>query len=147
MSGVSIFPSFLLPGNSDISSSCDMMLWDLAMKSRFFEFKNQEFPENINKQKLDKRTKFQLFGNNVNKNQKLNQLHTNWEQKFYPVTKIPKSNWMKICYLNSDDHIILILLEYICDALRDLVPLVQFKKREKHPWKSVNFTKVAGFYF
>ena len=24
-----------------------------------------------------------------------------------------------------------------------LVPSVQFKKREKHPWKSVNFSKVA----
>ena len=33
---------------------------------------------------------------------------------------------------------------YICDALRDLVPFVQFKKREKHPWRSVNFNKVAG---
>ena len=32
----------------------------------------------------------------------------------------------------------------ICDALRDLVPFVQFKKREKHPWRSVNFSKVAG---
>ena len=30
----------------------------------------------------------------------------------------------------------------ICDALRDLVPLVQFKKPEKHPWRSVNFSKV-----
>ena len=27
----------------------------------------------------------------------------------------------------------------ICDALRDLVPFVQFKKREKHPWRRVNF--------
>ena len=26
-----------------------------------------------------------------------------------------------------------------CGALRDLVPFVQFKKREKHPWRSVNF--------
>ena len=26
-------------------------------------------------------------------------------------------------------------------ALRDLVPFVQFKKREKHPWSSVNFSK------
>ena len=26
-----------------------------------------------------------------------------------------------------------------CDALRNLVPFVQFKKREKHPWMSVNF--------
>ena len=27
-----------------------------------------------------------------------------------------------------------------------LVPFVQFKKREKHPWRSVTFSKVAGFY-
>ena len=33
----------------------------------------------------------------------------------------------------------------ICDALRDLVPSVQFIKREKHPWKSVTYSKVAGF--
>ena len=33
----------------------------------------------------------------------------------------------------------------ICDVLIDLVPFVQFKKREKHPWRSVTFTKVAGF--
>ena len=26
-----------------------------------------------------------------------------------------------------------------CDALRDLVPFVQFKKCEKHPWRSVTF--------
>ena len=32
----------------------------------------------------------------------------------------------------------------ICDALHDLLPFVQFKKREKLPWKSVNFSKVAG---
>ena len=32
----------------------------------------------------------------------------------------------------------------ICGALRNLVPFVQFKKREKHPWMSVNFSKVAG---
>ena len=35
-------------------------------------------------------------------------------------------------------------LKCICDALRYLVPLVQFKRREKHPWRSVNFSKVAG---
>ena len=32
----------------------------------------------------------------------------------------------------------------ICDALRDLVPFVQFKNREKYLWSSVNFSKVAG---
>ena len=31
-----------------------------------------------------------------------------------------------------------------CVALRDLVPFVQFKKRGKHPWRTVNFSKVAG---
>ena len=33
---------------------------------------------------------------------------------------------------------------YICDALRNLVPFVQFKKRGKHPWRSVTFSKLAG---
>ena len=27
----------------------------------------------------------------------------------------------------------------ICGALRDLAPFAQFKKREKHPWRSVTF--------
>ena len=42
------------------------------------------------------------------------------------------SRVMKIPFLN-------------CDALRDLVPFAQFKKREKHPWMSITFSKVAGF--
>ena len=33
----------------------------------------------------------------------------------------------------------------MCGALRDLVPFLQFKKREKHPWRSVNFSKAVGF--
>ena len=32
----------------------------------------------------------------------------------------------------------------IWDALHHLVPFVQSKKREKHPWRRVNFNKVAG---
>ena len=31
------------------------------------------------------------------------------------------------------------VLKFICDVLRDLVPFVQFKKREKHPWRSATF--------
>ena len=34
--------------------------------------------------------------------------------------------------------------ENIYDALRDLVPFVQFKKREKHSWRSDTFNKVAS---
>ena len=30
-------------------------------------------------------------------------------------------------------------------ALRDFVSFVQFYKREKHPWRSVTFSIVAGF--
>ena len=30
------------------------------------------------------------------------------------------------------------------DALRGLVPFVQFKKREKYPWRSVTINKVVG---
>ena len=33
--------------------------------------------------------------------------------------------------------------QYI-DVLRDLVAFAQFKKREKHLWRSVTFSKVAG---
>ena len=31
------------------------------------------------------------------------------------------------------------------DSLSELVRFVQFKKREKQPWRSVTFSKVAGF--
>ena len=33
----------------------------------------------------------------------------------------------------------------ICGALCNLVPFVQFKKHEKNPWRSVNFSKGKGF--
>ena len=32
----------------------------------------------------------------------------------------------------------------ISDALHDLVPFAQFKKREKHPWRNDNFTTKAA---
>ena len=35
-------------------------------------------------------------------------------------------------------------LIYMRRFVRDLVPFVQFKKREKHPLMSVIFSKVAG---
>ena len=33
----------------------------------------------------------------------------------------------------------------ISDALRDLLPFVQFKKREKYPWRRVTFSKACNF--
>ena len=35
-----------------------------------------------------------------------------------------------------------LLQQIISHALRDFALFVQFKKREKHPWRSVNFSKV-----
>ena len=40
---------------------------------------------------------------------------------------------------------IIIILLFNYDALCDLVSFAQFKKREKHQWRSVTFSKVAGF--
>ena len=34
-----------------------------------------------------------------------------------------------------------------CGELRDLVLFVQFKKREKYPWRSVNFSNFSKFNF
>ena len=36
------------------------------------------------------------------------------------------------------------VLFHNCGALRDLLTFVQYKKREKHPWRSANFSKVTG---
>ena len=33
---------------------------------------------------------------------------------------------------------------YICNVFRDLILFVQFKRREKDPWRSITFSKVAG---
>ena len=43
-----------------------------------------------------------------------------------------------------NDKVIGANYKHNCDALRDLVPFAQFKKREKHSWRSVNFSKLAG---
>ena len=42
-------------------------------------------------------------------------------------------------------HDLLLAKLNICGAFRDLVAFVQFKKREKHLQRRVNFSKVAGF--
>ena len=37
------------------------------------------------------------------------------------------------------------LRKSICDILHGIVLFVQLKRREKHPWRSVTLSKVAGF--
>ena len=48
---------------------------------------------------------------------------------------IETDQWYKMGFL-------VFLLLSIFDVLRDLVPFVQFKKRKKHPWRSITFSKV-----
>ena len=51
-------------------------------------------------------------------------------------------------YLMTDKYAVLhriVTVKPLWCSLRDLVSFKQFKKREKHPWRSVTFNKVAGF--
>ena len=49
--------------------------------------------------------------------------------------------------LNKRNHALGDRSGKICGILRNLVPSVQSKKLEKHPWKSDTFSKVASFSF
>ena len=77
---------------------------------------------------------------NVGKLNKIGQrLRTlNYEKK---MVQSPDDNINLItCSLIYNLHVI-----SVCDAFRDLVSFVQFKKREKHPCRSVTLSKVASF--
>ena len=62
------------------------------------------------------------------------------DRAFKIITLIDHFNRKKFCRTIMNKA-----LTSICDVLRDLVPFVQFKKREKHPWRNDTFSKVAGF--
>ena len=80
----------------------------------------------------------------------------NFKEKNHVIEQVRKLYLQTLQEINNDvmNHVhvtrqlaanqIRYLLTLICDALRDLVPCAQFKKREKHPWRSVDFSKVAG---
>ena len=60
-------------------------------------------------------------------------------------------NWIwitnkKLGYLSSSKICsIVVFQKFVVGALRDLVPVVQLKKVEQHPWTSVTFSKFAGY--
>ena len=54
---------------------------------------------------------------------------------FVPFLQFKKRDYGRGCFCSHKKS--------ICDALRDFVPFVKSKKREKHPWRSVTFSKVA----
>ena len=57
-----------------------------------------------------------------------------------------KQNNCKDFYVESLFLLFYVLRPHICDVLHDLISFLEFKKREKHPWRSVNFSKVADWY-
>ena len=61
------------------------------------------------------------------------QMLKKWLMSFFQKKLVPSSFYNQILYQKTG---------YKCDALHDLVTFVQFKKREKHPWRKVNFNKV-----
>ena len=53
--------------------------------------------------------------------------------------------FISLCFYEVSKFVRQSYIYNICGALHDMVPFVQFKNRGKHPWRSVTFSKVAGF--
>ena len=51
--------------------------------------------------------------------------------------------FLRVCDEVTKHHLLKISRSHY-GALHDLVPCAQLKKREKNPWRSVTFSKVAG---
>ena len=72
----------------------------------------------------------------------------------YPFTGLPVGcfdvthyNLSSYCLVNNKFSAKIFKDSLRCDALRVLISFVQFKKREKHSWRSVTFSsKVVSFF-
>ena len=60
---------------------------------------------------------------------------------------IPVPHFTPGCTIQLEFHQILLVLIYIYNAWRNLVSFVQFKKREKHPWRSIIFCNTPPWVF
>ena len=61
-------------------------------------------------------------------------------------------NTAEIGYIIHKEEVTLVARKFLtwnitCDALRDLILFVQFKKCEKFSWRSVTFSKAVAFIF
>ena len=76
-----------------------------------------------------------------------------WDQWHDRFRKFCMEELLRLCFVSTFLNIKISKLflalskRIICDALRDLIPVVQFKKREKRSWWSATFSKIAGFSF
>ena len=73
-----------------------------------------------------------------------------WNYLINPATseyRTPRKSFCKTNYFTTSLKPLKKTLATIADALRNLVPIVQFKKRKKHPWRSVTLSKVFFTFF
>ena len=75
----------------------------------------------------------------------VNQIVSITDSIFNPFDANPSSSWCLLRLIKGIWQSLAWMNSGICGALRDLAPFVQFKKRGKHPQRSVNFSKFAGF--
>ena len=70
------------------------------------------------------------------------------QSKFRQVNIITSFTVVKLCsVLITFSYCYVFLIKMIIyGALRDLVPFAQIKRREKHPQRSITFSKVPGFF-
>ena len=64
-----------------------------------------------------------------------------WWKPYNKITSSTSSSAMSFDTVLFESFEVETHLNVLCD----LVPLIQFKKREKHPWRTVIFSKVSGF--
>ena len=53
---------------------------------------------------------------------------------------------LKVSEVRANRYIKKFKSQKVCHALRDLVPFVQFKKPEEHPWGSATFSSMGVFH-
>ena len=66
--------------------------------------------------------------------------------EIHPFALLPKNYRWPFCNVYKDIMKVLFYrFKYSCDDLRDLVPFLHLKKREKHSWRSITFSKAVGW--
>ena len=69
-----------------------------------------------------------------------------WRLSLNLISTLYQAQKLKLMEMQTPSPLRTIYVHYTIgldsDVLHDLVPFVQFKKREKHPWRSATFSKV-----
>ena len=141
-----------------LTSLCvKVLLWLLISVYWYCLFLNTKLPQLSNLKTVPSKY---VNENNNNKNGKpLVKQKYYWHQKTVYVPEVIYNSFKDHCHISlvtrecvnlsefyfHEVNLLFAWISIICGALSDSVPFAQFKTREKHPRRSVNFSKVAGF--